>query len=539
MPLIAPISLSSLSNTSITRAITLLIGIAPLLLAAESLAQVKSRVFVISSFHDGGRKITQISKSFDGTLSDYMKRRDQLTIVDTTKRKSSSGDDTALLRAEDFKVRAVTLFESGNYEEAHKLLTLSIKGFQREVSAIRSMESVFQALYYMAATCLELEYDADAKDYMRQLIAIAPKLEKLPESLPKRVRKIYRKERKRLLRKSKGAISITSQPAGGQVIVNGELSCASPCEVKDLVRGKHYIQLSMADQRTVGQIVEVKSKRVTPVSFDLNASQSPSEAAPIVSKELQAKLYQKLSKGEVDGVLREQLDDIAQHQSSDYVTFTFLALLNRKAQVFAFVYQVSSKVVIALKPASFRLNFAATRVAAKRTAKSVEKAIKRFPEDQNIAGSYAPIPELLQQIAEGATQRPSIAANLPSVAPTVTPSTVTPPTETSSTGTSGAPPLATTPTPPAPPSITPPPAVTPDAEPVVVARPPAPAQPDLLPPPASVSGDLTSPRSRSLTSSPWFWTGVGVVVIGGAITTGYLLIDGSGDQQRFQSRVVW
>ena len=96
----------------------------------------------------------------------------------------------------------------------------SIKGFQKSVASIRDMKSVFQALYYAAAVSLKLEYDDDANDYFRQLAAIAPEGD-FEVDVSDKVRKKYEKERRKLLKKKTGAISVETPPPGGMVSVDG------------------------------------------------------------------------------------------------------------------------------------------------------------------------------------------------------------------------------------------------------------------------------------------------------------------------------
>ena len=392
------------------------------------------------------------------------------------------------------------------------------------------MKSIYQTLYYAAATSMALEYDDDAKDYLRQLAAIAPEGD-FEVQVPKKVIKKYNKERKRLLRKKRGAVLIETTPPGAKVWVNGEEKCVSPCEVKDLPRGLHYIWAKKEGVGKAGSVSKVKAGWSSPVKYDLAPAKRAKSTSPVPAENL-IEINKRLDQGQVDRQLKEYLDVIGEEQEVTYTAFLYLISKKRKVQLFSFLYDYNEKRTVAIKTFEFRANFSATRITAMKLVKEIETLIKSFPEDQNLDGSYPP---LLAAI-EASKQTTAVAvAPVPPIAPPVAaPPPITPPKPAVAPSTQSVSPTQEVKPPapkPSPKALQPPPVES------FKAPPKTNVPPRLLPPP--VPPKPTSDDDDGVLASPWFWTGVSVAIVGGVATGAYLLLDLSPENQSYQSRVEW
>lgn len=475
------------------------------------------RMFVVPSLNDGQRDSTQVSKRFTGTLIDQLKKSKRLVLEDG-KVKRRGVQDELLMKAETLKVSSINLYLKGKHEEALEGFISSLKGFQKNLVAIRDMKSVFQTLYYAGAACMALGYTADTKFYFNQLAAISPEGD-FEVKVSQKVRKKYTKYRKRLLKKKRGSVAIETIPAGVQVWVDGQERCTSPCEVTDLARGQHYIWSKKPGVGKAGRLIKIKGGKRAELKLNLTPAPQAKPANP-VSPELAIALTDQLKEGRLDGVLKERLDRLADEQQVDYTLLTYIGTLKRKIYLFAFLYNVNSKEIVPLKTKKVRANFTATRVAAISTARKINALLKEFPT-QGSGEVYQPLIDFKEAVAS----QSSVASAPPKETP------VSP---------------VVTPTAPKTPNSRP---TNPQAS--VVKEPLIPATPkdfqtppanssthNLLPPPVTTP---SSKRDSKITSSPWFWTGVGAVVLSGAAISTYLILDSSSDpsQQRFQSLVVW
>ena len=502
-------------------------------LPCTTLALPLPRVFVVPPSGDGQKQTEQIGKRLTSSLKEYLKKSKRLKLEDG-KAKRRASKDGKLMEAESLKVSSIDLYKAGKFNEAQTGLVSSISGFQKSVASIRDMKSVYQALYYAAAASLALEYDDDAKDYFRQLAAIAPEGD-FEVQVDAKVKKKYLRERKRLLKKKKGALSIETTPAGAKVWVNGIERCVSPCEVKDLPRGKHYIWVEKVGVGKAGSVKKVKAGWSSPVKYNLVAPKK-SKSNELVPKELLDQLQAKLSEGKVDGQLKETLDQIAEDQEVGYTVFMYILTEKRNVKLFSFVYDFNEKRAVAIDPYYFKTNFSATRITAMKMVKKVEALVKVFPEDKNIDGLYPP---LVDALAKAKGKKDVVVASTSNIA-------TTPP----------VPPVT-----PVPPIIPPKANVKTKAEVAKVdtkSKTEVPKTNPLTPPKVkdfkappkekAKSTILLPPPKAPLTKkdddggvlkSPWFWTGVSTLLVAGTVTGTYLLLDSSNEQKNYQSKVVW
>ena len=489
-----------------------------------SIAAPLPKVFVLTPQTDTQTQSAQIGKRLVSSLKEYLKKSKRLQLEDG-KMKQRESKDTKLMEAESLKVSSIDLFKEGKFEEARAGFVSSLKGFQKSVASIRDMKSVYQTLYYAAAACLALEYDDDAKDFLRQLAAIAPNGD-FETQVSAKVKKKYKRERKRLLRKKKGALAIETSPAGAKVWVNGEERCTSPCEVKELTRGKHYVWVEKTGIGKAGQVTKVKAGWSTPLKFNLVASKK-SKSTELVPKTLMTKIEASLADAKIDGQLKEYLDQIAEDQEVGYVTFMYLLSKKRNVQLFSFMYDSNEKKAVAIKPFKFRANFSATRITAMKLVKEIERLVKSFPEDKYVDGIYQP---LLAAIKEQANSKVAVVA--PPV-PAVTPVPPVAPTLPKAKTETPSKPEPKTPIAKAPKTKTKPPVLSKTTKDFKA----PPKTNSLLAPPPIVRKE--DDQRSGILASPWFWTGVSVALVAGATTGAVLLLDSSSDTQNFQSRVEW
>ncbi len=497
-------------------------------LPCVSLAAPLPKVFVLPPQSDAQTQSVQIGKRLVSSLKEYLKKSKRLKLEDgKVKRRQSK--DAKLMEAESLKVSSIDLFKEGKFEEARSGFVSSLNGFQKSVASIRDMKSVYQALYYAAAACMALEYDDDAKDYLRQLAAISPEGD-FETQVSAKVKKKYKRERKRLLKKKKGALAIETTPPGAKVWVNGEERCTSPCEVKGLTRGKHYIWVEKSGVGKAGSVSKVKAGWSTPLKYNL-AAPKKTKSAELVPKELLANIEGKLAKANIDGQLKEYLDQVAEDQEVGYVTFMYLISKKRNVELFSFMYDFNEKKAVAIKSFDFRANFSATRITAMKLVKEIEQLVKAFPEDQYVDGIYQPLLAAIKnqpKPAKVAVVTPPVPVVTP--VPPVAPALPKPKVETekpksvvAKTKTKEATPAKskTLLTPQTPKDFKAPPK---SKDKILVGPPPK----------ADKNGD----KKAGILANPWFWTGVSAVIVGTATTV--VLLNNSADTNlNYQSRVEW
>jgi tetratricopeptide (TPR) repeat protein len=457
------------------------------------------RIWVAPTTHDGSTQTRQLSKRVQASLKEYLSKSKRFSLEDgkIPARSSTEREDPRVGQAEIYKYTATEAYKAKQYEEAEKTYKLSIKLYQASIASVKKIAGLYQALAYLAATYAALEYDGDAKDIYRQLAAIAPADFTLPEDLPAQVKKAYEKERKRLLKKKPGALNIETVPPGAQVSINGVERCVSPCEIKDLPRGSHYVQVKKKGAGKAGSVSKVKAGYVTPVKYTLTKTPVIKRTEPVTPEQLKA-MNELIATGKLGAQLRQTLEEVGTEQEVAGVLVSHLVKQERDLGLFLYVYAVDEKRLFWLNPLDLRPSLSAAKISAMKSVSDLESIFPTFPLERAVDEEHEPFTAALALSAK-------LASGL-----------VVPP--------SGPKPIAVTP-----PPVTPPPRANKGL--------PPPSDPRLLPPPP-VKDDKRDDKGAWY-SSTWLWVSVGTLALGAAGTASYFMLESQSQNQKFSGEVVW
>ena len=162
--------------------------------------------------------------------------------------------DPRIEQAERLRVAGKEALARGDKEKALELLRAALQRYEQGLASIGKLEVMLETLGFLGAVSVDLDYKADAKDFFRRVIAMAPDAEPLDEySEPAKA--YFLKIRKKLLKKRRGGLRITTKPRGAVIRVDGVEKGKSPLTVKNLVRGYHYVQAQHDDAGLSDEIV--------------------------------------------------------------------------------------------------------------------------------------------------------------------------------------------------------------------------------------------------------------------------------------------
>jgi hypothetical protein len=461
------------------------------------------RIWMSDTTHDSARKTQQIALKFNSALKKYLKTSKRLEVEDG-KAKRRQDLNAEVNKAESYKYSGIEAFRNKKYDEAQKILRSSLKLYTKHVASVKEMRAIFQTLLYLAASYTMLDYGGDAKDYYRQLAAVAPKDFEMGADFSKKVLKKYQKEKKRLLKKKKGMISVTTKPAGVNVWVDGVKRCVSPCQVKNLIRGVHYVKVEKDGIGFNGSIVKVKAGWSVKMDYTVQKNltvATKSVVDPVILKSIESDLKQ----AKIEAKFRQNTENIAQEQDVGYVLVTHLLKNKNKVTVFSYLYGNESKLIFALKPITFATRFSSAKITAMNLVRSIEKLVAKLPKNSQ-DGIHAPLLALIQQNKESQKV-------VATPAPVIRNMTKTPKQRT--------------------------PAPTPKKVALLPLnrskmRPSSTTQRPLI------ERQPTRKKSNSsLLKSPWFWGGMTVVIVGAVVTTVLLVSDSQAENTRFETEVSW
>lgn len=436
-----------------------------------------------------------LSEKFDEAVRKQLGRSPKLELTDKASftAVTAGQTDPRVEQAENLRVAGKQAYLAGDSAAAQQQLQAALKLYEEGLASVNKLEAVAETLSFLAGAAAKQGFDADAEDYLNRVVAMFPEGE-LPDGLAGDVRALFDKVRAKLLPKKRGSLTVTSNPAGAEVRVDGVARGVTPVIVDNLVRGDHYVQVAHAEAGLGAARTRVgggKAKDLT-VSLSTQLGPEPTQAAdPAVTAQLVALARE----GRIDKDFREQAEAIATQTRAEYTVVGYIAPQGNGFVLTAYLYGVQEKQVAAFDVLRFRADLSSVFVQASVFATAVEAAVAKFPFDKVVAGGLVAV----------APPRPPPD---PVVAPTTEAARV-------------------------PPARDPPPA----------RRQPTPEELALGDEPLDLTGSRRPPAEKddggAWYGSWWFWTTVGVVVAGGAAYGGYILLDDSAQRSDFSATVRW
>ena len=422
-----------------------------------------------------------LSEKFDEATRKQLNRSTKVETTDKAKvAQVTAGEaDPRVEQAATLRVAGKEAYAAKKYKDAAQKLSAALALYEEGLASISKVEVIAETLGYLGAVSIAQGFDADAKDYFRRVVALVPDAEPLDE-FSEDAKASFQKHKKKLLKKKRGTLSITSDPPGAVVRVDGLEKGKTPLKVKDLVRGDHYVQVSHDEAGLGAQRVRVKGGKTKDVTISLSKSVGP-EPAQKADAAVVAQVTALAKEGDLGEQFREKADAIATQTRADYVVVGHIAPRSNNFVLTAYIYGTKEKQVAAFDEFKFRADLSSVFVQAAAFATAIEAAANKFPFDKVVVGGIV--------VAKA----------------------------------------------PAPPKD-PPPAREPDP-------PPAEKPPERKPVADNVEPVPVNPPDDddddAWYASWWLWTLVGVAVIGGTAYGGYLLVKDEGSSSTFDAEVRW
>lgn len=436
-----------------------------------------------------------LSKTIDETTrKDLVRRRAVETADQPTMGSVTAGEaDPRVEQAERLRSAGKQTFRAGKPEQALEELRAALELYEAGLPSINKMEAVLETLGYLGAVSHALEYDADARDFFRRVIAMAPDAEPLDE-YPDAVKATFADEKAKLLGKKRGTLKVITEPPGATVRLDGIEVGQSPLTLRKQVRGDHYVQAAHDTAGLAGERVRVKGGGTTTVTLTLATELGPPPPEPATEAEVAA-LVALARSGNVGAPFREMAEAIAKKTRTEYVVVSYVSARGNGFVLDAFIYGVEEKQTAAFDEFAFRAHLASASVQAKKFADAVEAAVTGFPTDKVVIGG---------QVAVKAPEPPPVAPPPPDPDPAPAPE-------------------------PAPEGPPPPePAPVPDRAPVVNRKPVPVARPALEDEDEDDDG-----------VAAWVWVVGGAAVVGAGVAAAVLLAGPSEPANNFDAEVKW
>jgi len=154
-----------------------------------------------------------------------------------------------------------------NFERARDLLT-------REGGRVRDFDTLTDILLRIAASHLAQGQGERANQALLALFRLSPEYQIDSSEFPPKLVKRAERMRRKLARDKRGAISISSDPGFAEVLLDGRPVGETPLVKKDVLSGQHFLCLHLPEHHDHCTELKVKPGKTAEVSVQLAANPS-------------------------------------------------------------------------------------------------------------------------------------------------------------------------------------------------------------------------------------------------------------------------
>ncbi|MDF1565534.1 MAG: PEGA domain-containing protein [Deltaproteobacteria bacterium] len=398
------------------------LALAPLVLVAQA-AHAGPKVYVAPYGIVGPEVPADLSSQTATLISDELKNHKSLEVLKGPSLGGSaapvadSGDaakaEKALGRAEGLVKQGDAAMLKLNFGGAAAKYRAAVKLYLQNVGALESFDTINYARLSLATALFREGKEEEGEEALTDVIRLDPERTLDPAAYPPVFVRTYQKIQKDMLRKTRGAISVVSQPAGAEVHLDGKKVGVTPLLIKDLIRGPHHVKLiSAGEEAPWTSSVDVTPTKVASIDADLGGKvQGP--VGEVVAT---------LARGTLD---KKALGTIAAVAGSVGATHVVFGALSREADAYtvkSYLYEVESKKVAGLKEMSFDLDMLGAAIEVFKLAEEIDKGTGALPEALSLPVEVfekkaAPETPVIAEVSAAPAEAPVAAAAPAPVAP--------------------------------------------------------------------------------------------------------------------------
>ncbi|MBW2701475.1 MAG: PEGA domain-containing protein [Deltaproteobacteria bacterium] len=172
-------------------------------------------------------------------------------------------DDKALKKAQALQAKGEKAYAKLKLAVASKSFRGALARYERSVALLTDFSPLLDSMLMLSVCYYRMDKEDEGAKMLVKVIRIKPDIVLDAEKYPPMFRNTLDKIRKRLLRKTRGEAEVVANIEGATVFFDGRKVGATPVILKELVPGEHYVRVEKEGlQSWAGKVVVVSTKKV-------------------------------------------------------------------------------------------------------------------------------------------------------------------------------------------------------------------------------------------------------------------------------------
>jgi tetratricopeptide (TPR) repeat protein len=269
------------------------------------------------------------------------------------------------------------------YQKAAEHLQKALKAYEESAAVVDDIKPVAYALVLLAIVEGRLGREQECLKAFSRALVLQPTVSPDLAAQPQKVRKALERARK-VLKAKTGGVTVTSQPEGVDVFVDGRPSGQTPA-VLELLPGRHLIRATKPGYTPAGAAVEVKSGESAVVPLRLKAQSAAAAAGGDAARAaFHGEIIKRVQSGAIDVRLKDVATRFSERLGAAYLVVGYVTRGPDGYLLRVYMYRRAGNKLVELDAAKFDAELVNLSAGLYTLAEQIHQATRRFPEQRDI-----------------------------------------------------------------------------------------------------------------------------------------------------------
>lgn len=323
----------------------------------------------------------EVANQFTELLTNEMKNADSLQAIEgpkiVTKKKASVSepniDKDAIQRGVEKAKVGIEEIKNQEFEKAIKPLKDAIQILEKNILYLEDTATLTDAYLALSVAYFGTGMEDEGETYIRKCVRLDPYKEINPEQYPPLYLRIYDGIRKQTFQLPRGSIRVNSNPSGAIIFVDGKQVGTTPALLKEAIKGEHYIRVERSGETPYYKTVNVIPNQTVEINVDFSGEEEGGSGPEYTAANL-------LRNNRVDSSTREALVQVANKQQADFVLFGGIIKNENNYQVNSFFMKVKTTEVVQTMTLTIDMDMLGASIEIYKLVEELTKKIESFPE---------------------------------------------------------------------------------------------------------------------------------------------------------------
>ncbi len=345
----------------------------------------------------------EVANQFTELLTNEMKNADSLQVIEGPKlvSKKKAGltepniDRDSIAKGIEKAKIGIEEIKNQEFEKAIKPLRDGIAILEKNLLYLDDTSILTDAYLALSVAYFGTGMEDEGETYIRKSVRLDPFKEIDTAQYPPLYLRIYDGIRKQIYQLPRGMIRVTSNPSGAVIYVDGKQAGTTPALLKEVIKGEHYIKVERSGEVPYYKTVNVIPNQTIEINVDFSGEEEGGSGPEYIAAN-------QLKNNRIDTSTRELLVQLANKQQADFVLFGGIIKVENNYQINSFFMKVKTTEIVQTMTLTIDVDMLGASIEIYKLVEELTKKIESFPDSikQSVILLYPGIMKKTEKVQE-------------------------------------------------------------------------------------------------------------------------------------------